>query len=396
MDSLRLPAELDSLLWITLVAALAPLLTARLPGKGVPEVAVLLVAGLLIGPSGLGLAATDESITLLASIGLGFLFLTGGYELDPTVLRGRRGRLAGLAWVVSVLAALAVVGLLVVEGTVSAYVPVVIALTTTALGTLQPMLRDSGALASPFGRTVLANGAVGEFGPILAISVLLSTQGASISLLLLVAFGAIAVVLGLLPHRFASARLAQDFARGNDTTAQTAVRWTALLLVALLVLADDFGLDTVLGAFAAGLILRQVLPPGGHIVQAKIDGLAFGFFVPLFFVVSGMSIDLGSIVENPGRMLLFFVLMGLVRGVPVLLLFRRELPGTQPWQLALLTATGLPVIVAITQVAMQAGVMQPANAAALVGAGVLTVLVFPSTATLLASSARGKGEGGTE
>lgn len=359
--------DLQSLFWIALAAATAPLVVARLPGPRIPEVALLLVLGVAIGPSLLGIAEVDPAIQLLSDIGLGFLFFTAGYELDVSVMRGRSGRLALLGWGASVTLALLVVGLLYAEGDVTAYLPVSIALTSTALGTLLPILRDAGMLPTALGRSVLANGAVGEFGPIVAISLFLGSSGAWESFLLLLAFGVVAVVVDRLPRRVWSDRLSADFSRGYDSTSQTAVRWCVVLLLGLLVVASDFGLDMILGAFAAGLILRRLSPAGEPVLESKLDGLAFGFFIPVFFVVSGMTIDLASIVDDPSRLVIFFALMVLVRGVPTWLLARRDLPRPQPLQLALFTATGLPIIVAITQIAMDSGEMESANAAALVG-----------------------------
>lgn len=270
---------------------------------------------------------------------------------------------------------------------VKAYLPVAIALTSTALGTLLPILRDSGQLDTPLGRRVLANGAVGEFGPILAISLFLGSRGAWASLLVLATFGVVAVLVALLPRRLFTARVQAIFERGRETTSQTAVRWTVVLLLGLLLVSAEWGLDVILGAFAAGIILRQLTPEGDQHLEARIEGIAYGFFVPLFFVVSGITVDILSILANPGRLLLFFVLIAVVRGLPALVLFRRELPGNEPRRLALYTATGLPIIVAVTQVGLAAGVMLPENAAALIGAGVLSVLVFPLGADLLRRSA---------
>ena len=163
------------------------------------------------------------------------------------------------------------------------------------------------------------------------------------------------------------------------TSSQTAVRWTVVLLLALLVIASRFGLDAVLGAFLAGVILRRYAPPSeGNQLMPKIEGLGFGFFIPLFFIMSGVNLDIESIIRNPERLLVFFVLLLVVRGLPQYVLYRHALPETRErWQFTLYVATGLPILVAITGLEVDAGVMLPENAAALVGAGALTVLVFP-------------------
>ena len=243
-------------------------------------------------------------------------------------MRGRSGKLAAIGWGISLLLAGIAVGLLEIAGIVSDFLGVAIALTSTALGTLLPVLRDSGRLATPFGRYFMAAGAWGEFGPILAISLLLSTQSKFLAVLTLVVFAVIAVVLAVLPGRLATERVRELLERGHRTSSQTAVRLTVLLMIALLALAGRFGLDVVLGAFIAGIIMRRYTPEGDEesVLQNKIEGIAFGFFIPLFFVVSGAGLDVRSIAANPLRLLLFFALLLVVRGPAAVL----PVPGGDP------------------------------------------------------------------
>ena len=177
--------------------------------------------------------------------------------------------------------------------------------------------------------------------------------------------------------------MAHIVAEGADTTGQTTLRWSILLLIGLLVLAGEFGLDVVLGAFLAGAVLRRWAPVEAHAFEAKLDAMGYGFFIPVFFVVAGMGVDLASMREAPGRVLVFVALLLLVRGLPVLFVYRRALGIRQRTQLMLCTATTLPLIVALTQIGLDNGTMLPENAAALVGAGVLSVLLFPLVAVLL-------------
>ncbi len=380
---MEIPEGLDSLLVIVVVSALTPLIVGLLPGPRVPEVVILLLLGVVVGPHVLDIAQTGPEVSLIANVGLGFLFFLAGFELDLSMLRGSEGRAAGVAWAVSIAAALAVVGVLAAVGFVHAFLPVSIALTTTALGTLLPMLRDSGETTGPFGRAILANGAAGEFLPIIAISLFLSAKGAWESLILLLAFGALAILVSVASRHLKGRSVAQLVRLGSETSSQTAVRIAVVLLVALLWLAGELGLDVVLGAFAAGIVLRVTLPDGDEVLERKLDGLAFGFFVPVFFVVSGMQVDLPSILDGPARMFIFLALILAVRGVPVLLTFRSRLPGRDPVRLGLLSATALPLIVAITGIGLATGEMLPENAAALVGAGLLSVLIFPMLAKAL-------------
>jgi Kef-type K+ transport system membrane component KefB len=381
MSEEDLSQALSSLFVVAMVAALAPLVVALLARLRVPQVVVLIVGGVLIGPQVLGWAE-PASIGLVANVGLGFLFLLAGYELDLTLFRQKAGRLALVGWAVTVVLALVVVGLLEAAGLVRAFVPVSLALTTTALGTLLPILRENDMLGGAFGRYVLAAGAVGEFLPVVAIAIFLGTHGKFLGLISLCAVGVLALLLTLAP-RLVPGRVIRIMREGENATAQTTLRWTLALLLFLLVVAEDFGLDVVLGAFLAGVVLHRWAPGDVHALEEKLDAVGYGFFIPVFFVASGMGLDMRSIVEAPGRLILFFVLLLTVRGLPTLLIYRTVLPLAQRVELVFLTATALPVLVALSAIGLATGTMLPENAAALVGAGVLSVLAFPAAAVAI-------------
>ena len=380
---MSVPSGLHSLFLITLVAAIAPLVVARMPGPRIPEVAVLILLGIVIGPGVLQLADDSSGVNLIANVGLGMLFFFGGFELDRVVMVGPNGRAAALAWFVSLALALATVGGLAASGFVRAFLPVSIALTTTALGTLLPVLRDTGENRGAFGRAMIANGAIGELFPIVAISLFLSGRETWEALALLVAFGAIAYAASAVAMRLRQHPITALLRSGSETSSQTTVRFAVLLLVALLLISGRLGLDVILGAFAAGIVLRVALPEGDRALEHKLDGLAFGFFIPVFLVVSGMGLDVHSIVQDPARMLIFFALMVAVRGLPVLVIFRRWFPTVDALRMALYTATSLPLIVAISEIGLQTGAMRPENAAALVGAGLLSVVFLPMLTRML-------------
>ena len=382
---------LETLLVAAFVAALAPLVVALLPGPRAPQVVVLLAGGVLIGPEVLGWA-DRPAIDLLANVGLGFLFLLAGYELDLRLFRERPGRLAIVAWLVTVALAVATVGVLAAVGFVRAFVPVALGLTTTALGTLLPILRDNDMLGGRFGRYLLAAGAVGELFPIFAIALFLGASNKLVALASLVAVGLLALVLSFVPRLVRGNRLERILQEGEGSTAQTTIRWTVLLLLLLLVIAEEFGLDVVLGAFLAGIVLRRWAPGDVHSLEGKLDAIGYGFFIPLFFVASGMSLDIRSIGEAPLRLLVFFVLLLVIRGVPALFLYRNDLPPAQRVQTMFLTATALPLLVALAEIGLRNGTMLRENAAALVGAGVLSVLVFPMAAVVIERRRRA-GEG---
>jgi Kef-type K+ transport system membrane component KefB len=382
---------LETLLVAATVAAIAPVLVAWLPGPRIPQVVVLLAGGVLVGPQVLGWA-DRPAIDLLANVGLGFLFLLAGYELDLQLFRVRPGRLAMVAWLVSVAVAVATVGVLAATGLVRAFVPVALGLTTTALGTLLPILRDNDMLGGRFGRYLMAAGAVGELFPIFAIALFLGASSKFVALVSLLSVGVLALILSQAPRLIRGRRVEQIIQEGEGSTAQTTIRWTVVLLLLLLVVAEEFGLDVVLGAFLAGIVLRRWAPGDAHALEAKLDAIGYGFFIPLFFVASGMSLDIRSIAEAPLRLLAFFLLLLVVRGVPALFLYRRDLPAVERVQMMFLTATALPLLVALAEIGLRNGTMLRENAAALVGAGALSVLVFPMAAVMIERRRRA-GEG---
>jgi len=261
-----------------------------------------------------------------------------------------------------------------------------IILTSTALGTLLPVLRDSGELKTPFGNYFMGAGAWGEFGPVLAIAILLSTRASWAAIILLVVFGLIAFVVSKIPGRFSNnSRVMELLERGYHSSSQTGVRLTVLLIVLLLAIASAFGFDAVLGAFTAGIIVRQYLPSEVETeLQRRVEAIAFGIFIPIFFIVSGANIDIHAIIANPWPMLAVFVLLLVVRGLPQFFIYRKAIPDTRDRaRFSLLVATGLPIIVAVTTVEVAAGHMTQNDASELVAAGALSVLVFPLIATLM-------------
>ena len=339
----------------------------------------------MIGPHGLGLAS-PPSIELLSNIGLGFLFLLAGYELDPHLLRERPGRLAMVGWALSAALAVGVVGLLTALHFVYDYVPVGLALTTTALGTLLPILRDNDMLEGRFGRHVLAAGAVGELFPIIAISLFLTRLGSFVALGSLLAVATAALLLTALPRVIGAARFRAVIQQGRQATAQTTLRWAIVLLLVLLAGAARFGLDVVLGAMLAGMVLRTWTRRMGVDVEpleTKLEAVGYGIFIPIFFVASGMTLDIHEIISAPLRLVVFLVLLLVVRGLPSLLIYARVLPLIQRLEMTFITATTMPLLIALAEIGLKDGTMLPANAAALVGAGVLSVLLYPSAAAAL-------------
>lgn len=386
-------SELVSLFVIVLVAAVAPLLAALTRGR-VPDVVWLLVLGLLIGPSVLGWAHGGDSISFVREIGMGLLFLLAGYEMPPRPLRSRLGRSATLTWVICLGIAFGIATVVVPGHSWQVAAALGICLCSTALGTLLPILKSSGEAGTPLGKAVMLHGAAGELCPVIAMSLLLSSRGALTSTLLLLAFAVATLLAAAVPARILNRVpwIGRTIEAGSNTTAQTTLRFVFVLLMFLMAVSAVFDLDVVLGAFAAGAIVRAFVPED-HSLDEKLEVVAFSFLVPVFFVTSGMSISVAAVAANPGLLVVFVALMLVARGLPVYLLDRFTNTGSgiesdkNRMRLGLYAATGLPIIVAVTEVAVSEGLMPADIGSILVASGGFTVLLFPLLASLLLPAA---------
>jgi Kef-type K+ transport system membrane component KefB len=376
-----LHVEPGTFLAITGAAAVAGTLAtlANSRGLAVPVVVVELLLGVLLGHQVIGLHV-NQFIQFIADLGLCLLFYFAGYEIDLERIMGEPLRLGASGWFISLGIAYAAGGVMQLAGLVISPLYTGSALATTAIGTLIPILSDNGELKTRFGTYLLAAGAVGEFGPILLLTLILSSQSTEHNALILAAFVVLAVTVAVVAVRYSNRTLGL-FERTLERSAQLAVRWILVLVFALGLLASELGLDLLLGGFAAGMITRQMLKAREMpAFDSKLTAVAFGVFVPFFFVVSGMNLDVGALFQSAQgvlKPLLFFVLFLVVRGTPALLLYRRVLDARARAALALMSSTQLPLVLAITTVAVQTGHMRPVTAAALVGAAVLSTLVFP-------------------
>jgi Kef-type K+ transport system membrane component KefB len=375
-------AAIPTLALIAVAAVMAPLLAEQTRDLRVPAVVIEILLGILLGPYVFKLAHLNGVVTALSDIGLSFLMFLAGYELELSRLKGRPIRLAAVGWLISLAIALGIAFALVSSGLAIDTVVVGLALTTTALGTLLPIVSDAGILNTRFGSLLVSIGTVGEFGPICAVAVLLTRKDPRITISLLIAFGVIALGTAFLATRAHLPKIVALFRRHLHSSSQLPVRVSLCLVLALVYLAFELGLDVLLGAFAAGIVFR-LLSTGveNEVIESKLEAIGFGFLVPIFFVVSGIRFDLHILLTNSSallRLVLFLGLMLLVRGLPVLILYKRDLPTSERVPLALFSATGLPLIVVITTIGVSEGRMLPENAAALVGAGMLSVLLFPA------------------
>jgi Kef-type K+ transport system membrane component KefB len=381
------PIDETSLLVIVVTAALAGLLVMLAsPRLTIPVVVVELILGIVIGPQVTDLAEVDPTTEFLGNLGLGMLFFFAGYEIDFPRIKGRPMELAGLGWALSLVLAYGIGGALAAAGVVVSYLYTGSAMATTAIGTLIPILSDAGEIRTKFGRYLLGAGAAGEFGPILLVTLILSTTHPLREALILVLFVALAVATGVLAVRTAW-RGWPLIERTIETSSQLAVRLAVVLVFGLVALAAELGLDLLLGGFVAGMITRVALRGREVTVfDSKLTAVGYGLLIPFFFVTSGMSFDLDALSGSAEAMLklpLFLALFLVVRGTPALLLYRGILGLRDRVALAFFCATELPLVVAITTVAIEEGHMHSDTAAGLVGAAIISTLVYPLIALRL-------------
>lgn len=394
--------ETQSLLIVIAVSALAPVIAGvvsdNIRSVILPVVVVELLLGIVIGPQVLELASETSLLATFSQLGLGFLFFFAGYEIRLEAIKGAPLNLAAIGWLVSLGLAYSSAELLAVAGVVVSGLLTGSALATTAIGTLIPIARDEKLLDGNFGKHLLSVGAVGEFGPVLIVTILLGASSGALEQLVLIAAFAVIVVLTALVSAGIATRWFKFISDRLEQSGQLPVRLVVLLVVALIVLAADLGLDVILGAFAAGMITAMIVGDremGSF--ESKLEAVGFGFLIPFFFIMSGVNLDVASLFSGTDGLLklaVFFVLMFVVRGVPVLFLYRRAVEQHERLPLALLASTQLPLVVAITSIGLDTGKMHATTAAALVSAAVLTVLVFPSLAIALLK--RGKPAAATQ
>jgi len=370
-----------SFLVIVATAAVAGLIVTVVgPRVAIPVVVVEIVLGILVGPQVAGIAKLDPATMFFGNLGLGMLFFFAGYEINFERIEGEPLKLGAIGWVISLLIAYALAGALEAGDIVVSGLYTGSAMATTAIGTLLPILRDAGELRTRFGPYLLAAGSVGEFGPILLVTLVLSTGHPLHEALILVFFVALAVITGVLAVRTAW-RGWPLLERTFETSSQLAVRLSVVLIFGLVALATQLGLDLLLGGFVAGMITRLALR--GHeldVFESKLTAVGYGFLIPFFFVTSGMAFNVHELFSNSSALLklpLFVALFLVVRGVPAMLLYRSVLGLRDRSALAVFCATELPLVVAITTLAEKAGDMRASTASALVGAAIISTLIFP-------------------
>jgi|SRR5215216_850737 len=380
----------DNLILVMAVAFAAPLVLGLLPRLQLPSVVVEIVAGIVIGPSLLGLAEVDQAVQVVALIGLAFVLFLAGLEIEFSKLRGPLLRLTAAGFALSFALALAVSLGLSAGGLVDTPLLVAIILCATSLGVLVPVLKDAGEISSTFGQLIIAAASIADFGAIILLSLFFSGEGGTGSTLLLLGslFALAGVVLAVLRGAEHSMRIRADLLRLQDTTAQIRVRAALLLFVGFAAVAEALGLEVILGAFVAGAIVsladrdQAMTHPD---FRRKLEAIGFGFFIPVFFVSSGVRFDLDALTASASSLLMvpvFLAALVATRGIPAVL-YRGRL-GTRRTAIAgLMQSTSLPFVVAATAIGQELGLIDAAGSAALVGAGLLSVLLFPLIALTL-------------
>ncbi len=377
-----------SLFVIAAAVAVAPLCSEALRRWRVPSVLFELVLGILIGPEVLHWASTDVFVNGLDVLGLCFLFFMAGYEIDFSTL-GRDPVTRGtVGWLTSLVLGLGTGLVLLLTNFAISSLLVGLALTTTAIGTLLPMLHDRGMLDTHFGRYLVAGGTAGEFGPVVAVTVLLGAASPETEALLLVAFVLLALGVAVVAARPQPPRVVETMQRHLGTSTQLPVRIVLLLITGLVLVASSLSLEILLGAFAAGLIVRIAFTTEqAEAMQPRLESIGFGFLIPVFFVVSGMQFHIRALADNASileRVPIFLGLFLVVRGLPALAVYARVLGWRKRTALGILQSTALPMLVVITQIGLDTHHMLPVNATALVGAGMVSVLAFPLVGFALA------------
>jgi Kef-type K+ transport system membrane component KefB len=384
----RMPAvHFTNLLVVVAVGLLAPLALGFFPRLRLPAIVLEIVLGIVIGPSGLGWVKPDLPVSILALVGLAFLLFLSGLEIDVERLRGRIVKLTALGFGVSFAIAI-VLGLgLKAGGFVRSPLFVAIVLVATSLGVIVPVLKDSRNISSSFGQLVIAAASIADFGAIILLSLFFSGKGSTstaATLILLGVFGLVVVLVGVAIAGVERSRsLSRVLSRLQDTTAQIRVRAAFVLLIGFTALADQVGLETILGAFAAGALLSLIDRDEGMThpqFRLKLEAVGFGVFIPIFFVTSGLRFDLNALFASAStvaRVPLFLLAIYLARGLPAFV-YARLLGRRRSVIAGILQATSLPFIVAATQIGLQLGVVSRASAAGLVAAGLLSVVISPA------------------
>jgi Kef-type K+ transport system membrane component KefB len=380
-----------NLLIVVAAGFAAPFALGFFPKVRLPAIVFELILGIILGPAVLGWVHVDQPVSVMSLIGLAVLLFLAGIEIEFDMLRGKVLKATLVGFVLSFGIAI-VLGLILKQaGLVKQPIFLAVLLCATSLGVLVPVLKDAGQINSTFGQLVIAAGSIADFGAVILLSLLFSRESGSTTtkVILLVGLFVIAVLIGLavagVEH---SARVRMVLARLQDTTAQIRVRAAFLILIGFVALAGKLGLEVILGAFIAGAVVslidrdREMTHP---LFRRKLEAIGFGVFIPVFFVTSGVKYDLNALTSSGStiaRVPIFLAALLIARGVPALL-YARLIPRRQVLIAGLMQGTSLPFIVAGTAIGQDLGLISAGSSAALVAAGLLSVLILPALSLAL-------------
>jgi len=384
--------DTTSFLIIFIIAIVAPLIPELPFNLRLPSVIIEIILGVIVGPYVLNLLTLQGGLVFFQTFGLTFLFFLAGLEIEFNQIKGRPINLAIRGWIISFIIAILTASFLHLIGFIRSTPFVAIALSTTAMGVLIPILKDSERLETQFGKFVIGAGLAGEFFPIILISLLSSSNNEqTVPAILLLIFTVITTLIAVVAIYYRPPAFLEILSEHINSSSQLPVRLCILILMILVHFAHEFRLDLVLGAFAAGMIVNIATKSEvGKEVRHKLEAIGFSFFIPIFFVSTGISFDLSALTESTHTLLripVFLFLFLLVRGLPVFI-YRHQLSKFELIELALFSSTALPLVVAITHIGVETGQMRTDNATALVGAAMFSMILFPVLALII----RGNGE----
>jgi Kef-type K+ transport system membrane component KefB len=381
----------SSLAIVAAVAFVAPLVLGLAPAVRLPAVVLEIVLGIVVGPAALGWVHVDAPVRVMSLLGLAFLLLLAGLEVEFNMLRGRLLRITATGFVASFAVAVLAGFLLDAGGVTGSPLLIAIMLSATSLGVVIPILKDCGESSTQFGQIVIAAASIADIATIVLLSLFFSekSSGVGAKLVLLGGFAVLIAAVGFAVARAGhSMRISAALVRLQDTTAQIRVRGAFVLLAAFVVLADKFGLEAILGAFMAGAVLKLVDTDGAMThpqFHQKLEAAGFGVFVPFFFVTSGVRFNLDALFSGGStlaRVPIFLAALLAARGLPALL-YRRAIGARKSVVAGLLQATSLGFFVVAGQLGMDLGLISEGTGAALIAAGLLSVLMFPVGALAL-------------
>jgi Kef-type K+ transport system membrane component KefB len=383
--------QFGELLVLAVTAFIAPLAARAIPRRLVPPVVLEVLAGIAIGPQALNLVQPTGGVYVLYLLGFGFLLFLAGQEIEVKGFRGPAFRLTGANFVISlaVAAPVALILRLIAHGADTRLLA--LAMTASSLGVLLPVLRDAGEATSDFGQFVIMAGSVGEFAALLLLTVLFSAQPEPTwaQVAYVAALGAAAVIGAVVLRRlWRLPWLRRSLLATDQSTSALRVRGAFVVLLTFAAIAHEFGVDALLGAFVGGVVLNIADSddrPTQQRYHDKLNAIGYGFLVPVFFIVTGVQFDVRSLFASAASLALVPAILAgilIVRAAPALL-YRRKLGARPAIAAGLLQATTLTFPVVVAEVGDSLGLLNPATSAALVGAALLSVLIFPAVALAL-------------